>query len=95
MDQQLMALFNAVVCGAIMVVCICRLAMCHPGIAALVRLKYTVLLGGSAASGFQPFLFGEYPSAGSVLLAVGVFVGLLCSAKRWRWHPPEETYKPV
>ncbi len=91
MDQNMLALVNTVVCGAVMEVCIRRLAMCHSGIAVLVRLKYTLLLGGGMAHGFQPFLFGEFPTIGGFVLSIGVFIGLLCSAHRWRKHPPVET----
>lgn len=92
MTYQLLALLNAVVCASIMTTCVCRLALCHTGIAKLVRLKYTVLLGGSMAHGLQPFLFGEYPSVGGTCLAVSVLIGMLCSAARWRRHPPLETH---
>jgi hypothetical protein len=91
MDQQVLALVNALVCGAIMVICLCRLAMCHPGISALVRLKYSTLLPGAMAHGFQTFLFGDFPTPGGVVMSCAVLVGLLCSANRWRWHAPVET----
>lgn len=91
MEYQLLALLNVVVCGAIMVVCVCRLAMCHAGISILVRLKYATLLPGAMAHGFQTFLFGDFPTPGGVTLSVSVLIGLLCSAHRWRWHAPAET----
>lgn len=91
MTYQLLALLNAVVCAAILTTCICRLSLCHAGTAAFVRLKYTVLLGGSMAHGLQPFLFGELPSVGGTVMACSVFIGMLCSAHRWRRRPPIET----
>ena len=93
MTYQILALLNAGVCTAIMTTCIYRLALCHTGISALVRLKYTVLLSGSMAHGFQPFLFGDMPSYGGLAMSLSAFVGLLCSASRWRRHPPTETHR--
>ena len=55
-------LLNTMMCGAIMVVCICRLSVMHTGIRKLVRLKYTLLLSGACAYGFQPFIFGTWPT---------------------------------
>ena len=92
MNYQVWALLNTVVCGAIMVVCICRLSVMHTGIRKLVRLKYTLLLSGACAYGFQPFIFGTWPTPAGMWFALTVFVGLMCSAHRWRRHPPEETY---
>lgn len=90
-SYQLLSLFNAGVCTAIIFTCICRLSLCHLGISKLVRLKYTTLLTGAMAHGFQPILFGEMPSVGGIVFACAVMVGLLCSAHRWRRHPPAET----
>ena len=91
MTYQLLAFMNAIVCAAIMTTCICRLSLCHPGIAKLVRLKYTVLLGGALAHGLQPMLFGEWPSVGGTVMAFAVFIGLMCSSHRWTRRPPVET----
>ena len=92
MNDYLWALLNTVVCGAIMVVCICRLSVMHTGIRKLVRLKYTLLLSGACAYGFQPFIFGTWPTPAGMFFVVTVFVGLLTSSYRWRRHPPEDTY---
>ncbi|AXY83377.1 hypothetical protein [Acidovorax phage ACPWH] len=91
MTYPALVIFNTVVCGAVIVVCIGRLALCHPGIAALVRLKYTVLLTGALAHGFQPLFFGTWPNAAGVILSSATLVGVLCSAHRWRNRPPPET----
>lgn len=84
-------LLNTVMCGAILVVCLCRLSVMHTGIRKLVRLKYTLLLSGSFAYGFQPFIFGTWPTPAGMWFAATVFIGLLCSAHRWRRRPPIET----
>lgn len=85
-------LLNTMMCGAIMVVCICRLSVMHTGIRKLVRLKYTLLLSGACAYGFQPFIFGTWPTPAGMWFAATVFVGLLCSAHRWRRAAPRETH---
>ena len=86
-----LAIVNMVVCGAILVVCICRLSACHAGVAPLVRLKYTSLLSGALAYGFQPLLFATWPTPGGVFFATTVLLGLFCSRRRWSVGPPEET----
>lgn len=91
MTYETWALLNVIVCGAIMGICVRRLSLCHPGISMLVRLKYTMLLTGSFAYGFQPLLFNDWPTRGGLILSMAVLVGLLCSARRWRGHPPQET----
>ncbi|MBR2407073.1 MAG: hypothetical protein IKB04_08585 [Clostridia bacterium] len=74
-----------------MVVCICRLSVMHVGIRKLVRLKYTLLLSGACAYGFQPFIFGTWPTPAGMFFVVTVFVGLLTSSHRWRRAAPIET----
>ena len=91
MSYQVWALLNTVVCGAIMVVCICRLSVMHTGIRKLVRLKYTLLLSGACAYGFQPFIFGTWPTPAGMFFVVTVFVGLLTSSYRWRRAAPADT----
>ena len=90
MSYQVWALMNVIVCGAIMSICVGRLSMCHPGVSMLVRLKYTMLLSGSFAYGFQPLLFNDWPTRGGLILSVAVLIGLLCSAHRWHGHAPKE-----
>ena len=92
MNYQVWALLNTVVCGAIVVVCIRRLSVMHMGIRKLVRLKYTMLLSGAMGYGFQPFLFDTWPAPAGMWFALTVFVGLLCSAHRWRRAAPRETH---
>ena len=82
-----LAVVNLVVCGAILVVCICRLSACHAGVAPLVRLKYTSLLSGALAYGFQPLLFATWPTPGGVFFAATVLLWLFCSRRRWRVGP--------
>ena len=91
MNYHIWVLLNTVVCGAIMVVCICRLSVMHAGIRKLVRLKYTMVLSGACAYGFQPFIFGTWPTPAGMWFAGTVFVGLLCSSHRWRRAAPAET----
>ena len=91
MSYQWWAFLNLLTCSAIAYICVGRLSMCHPGVAKLVRVKYTVLVTGSLAYGFQPILFNDWPSPGGVIFALSVLIGLLCSAARWRREPPKET----
>lgn len=92
MPYQVWPLLNTVVCGAIMVICICRLGMSHEGILKLVRFKYTMLLTGACGYGFQPFLFGTWPTPAGMFFAFTVLIGLFCSAHRWRKAPPREVH---
>lgn len=92
MNYQAWTLFNTVVCGGIMVICLCRLSVMHTGIRKLVRLKYTLLLSGSLGYGFQPFMFDTWPTPAGMWFAMTVFAGLMCNAHRWRKAPPKETH---
>lgn len=92
MNHHAWLLLNTIVCGAIMMICICRLSVTHLGIRKLVRLKYTMLLSGACAYGFQPFMFDTWPTPAGMWFAATVFVGLMCSSHRWRKAPPKETH---
>ena len=70
MSYQWWAFLNLLTCSAIAYICVGRLAMCHPGVVKLVRVKYTVLVTGSLAYGFQPILFNDWPSPGGVIFAL-------------------------
>ena len=91
MNYQVWALLNTVVCGEIMVICICRLSVMHTGIRKLVRLKYTMVLSGAMGYGFQPFLFDTWPTPAGMWFTVTILVGLFCSSHRWRRAAPIET----
>lgn len=85
------ALVSLLVCVTIMGTCVCRLATCHKGVSLLVRIKYTALLVGSMAYGFQPLLFDTWPTPSSTFFAGMVLMGLFSSTSRWRSGPPAET----
>lgn len=83
------ALINLALCLGIMWSCICRLNsdLCRHHIGP--RARYTLLLAGASANGWQPLLFNEYPGIGTVLLSLSVATSLAISA-RW-WPAPENT----
>lgn len=91
MINPVLILLNVCACGAVVLVCIGRLALCHSGIACSVRLKYTTLLTGALAQGFQSIFFGTWPNLASVILISAILLGVLCSEHRWRTRPPPET----
>lgn len=84
---QLLALINLACCIGIVWSCICRLntAMCRAHLAP--RARYTLLLAGATACGFQPLLFGYTPGEGTVLFSACVFAGLVLNMARWRLPP--------
>ena len=90
-NYQWLGVTNGLVCLFIFWVCICRLTHTHRNVLKRVRFKYTVLLGASLASAFQPILFAEYPSLGSTILAFAVAAELVCGTWRWKRGAPKDT----
>lgn len=80
---QLLSIMNLAVCICIAWACICRLnsAVCRQCLRA--RARYSLLLTGALASGFQPVLFREQPTLGTLLLSCAVLACLLINLGRW------------
>ena len=72
-------------------VCICRLNATHINVLPSVRFKYVMLLVGSLAFGGQPFMWGEYPSTGGLVLQFCVTAALVGGYRRWQSGPPADT----
>jgi drug/metabolite transporter (DMT)-like permease len=84
---QLLAVANLVICAGIAWACICRLNSEISRRYKLARTRYSLLLAGAMACGFQPVLFGDWPTVGTVLLAGGVLAGLAINVVRWHGMP--------
>ena len=73
MDQitisNIAALVNLVSSLAIFWLCICKLNTRLSKKYLRVRLKFTILLVGSVASGLQPILWVDYPNTGHCILS--------------------------
>lgn len=70
--QHLLALLNFSACLLIGYLCICRLNTAKARDYLAARARYTLLLGGACASGLQPMLWGEWPSAADVAMSLCV-----------------------
>lgn len=72
-------------------VCICRLNVTNVKVLPSVRFKYVMMMVGSLAFGGQPFLWGEYPSTGGLILQFCITASLIVSYRRWQFGPPADT----
>lgn len=91
MDAQtiaLIALANALFTAWI---CICRLNATHINVLPSVRFKYVAIMVGSLAFGGQPFMWGEYPGTGGLVLQFCVTASLVAGYRRWHNGPPSDT----
>ena len=70
--QHLLALLNFSACLLIGYLCICRLNTAKARDYLAARARYTLLLGGACASGLQPMLWGEWPSAADTAMTLCV-----------------------
>ena len=66
--HQILAVLNLAVCMGVVWACICRLNTHICRIYRLSRARYTLLLAGAIASGLQPVLWGDWPSAADVAM---------------------------
>ena len=84
MDKlYLFALGNFALCTAIVVIALCRLNSMQGTVLWRVRGEYATYVGCATASSLQP-MWGEWPLWGSIAMAVGLLLGLLCSSHAWR-----------
>lgn len=82
-ELYLFAFANAAMCGCIWFISLCRLNAMKGPVLRRVRSEYAVYVGCAIASCLQP-LWGEWPRWGSLAMAAGLLVGLLCSARAWQ-----------
>lgn len=79
---------NLVLCFAVGVSAMCRLAKMHDGVMNRVALLYVVLFAGSVVSGLRFYLFGTLADWPDVALAAFVAVLLWVTVRDWRKGPP-------
>lgn len=93
MDHEmkcLLALANFAMCSAIGWACVCRISiMDAASTRRIFRVMYTFLFGAATASGFSPWLFGEWPGVGHVLLTAAFVFVLASGAGAWRKGLPD------
>lgn len=85
---------NAILSGAIVFVCVCRLNKTNKKVLLRVKLSYLVLLVGVAANGMAPWKF-EIPGWPSVLFAASVLYHLVSDAFQWKTGPPTSATQEV
>lgn len=84
---QFIAVANLALCTAIGWSCLCRLNSRVSRDHLLARVRYTLLLAGAFTSGFQPVLFGTWPSVSTVIFTAAVLLFLIFNAMRWGEGP--------
>lgn len=87
--HQLLAMLNLAICMAIAWACICRLNSHVARVHKWARAKYSLLLAGAVASGFQPALWNSWTTVGDTIFSACVLAGLLINVARWHGaaHP--------
>ena len=94
-DAYLFALANATLCAVIMFIALCRLNAMQGNVLVRVQSEYAAYLSCALASAFQPY-WGEWPRWGSIAMAVGMLIGLICSSHAWRRDtPPSSATQPA
>lgn len=84
MKQEHIAIANLVMCLGIFWACICRLNTERSRLDRTVRAKYSLLLGGAIVMGFQPTLFGTWPSGGSTFFSGVILLYLALGVHKWK-----------
>lgn len=74
--------------GFVFGICICRLGRMY-GVLERVKLQYTILLVASAANGFSPIFFKQWPTLVSIFYASAVLYMLWSDSYQWKNGPPE------
>lgn len=82
-----MPLIHLISVMGILILCIIELNKEQSKRNVLRKLQYTILVGGSLLSGFQPFIWASVPAIGSTAMSVGIFSYLcineiICSKRR-------------
>jgi hypothetical protein len=94
MNQYLPVGLNAVLCGAIVFVCICRLDKIDKRVLMRVGVQYVLLIMAAFTFGASPWLF-DLPGWPSVFFAFSVLFMLVADTYQWRRGPPPSTTGPA
>jgi hypothetical protein len=82
-EQHLIALANAALCTASIVILLCRLNAMGKNVRFAVQLAHGLGVGAMAGSALRP-LIHEWPGYASLLVGVYVLAELLASRAAWR-----------
>ena len=93
--QGILALISFLLCSVIGFVCVCRLNAELSRKFPVVRTRYTLLMLGATAYGFQPLLFSTYPNVAGILLTACVLTSLVPNIDRWIAANSKSQHKPV
>jgi len=88
MNYDLLILLHFAVNGLVGGICVCRLGKMH-GVLIRVKAQYIGLLVMSAANGFSPILFSQWPTAVSILYVLWVLFILWSDGYQWREGAPK------
>lgn len=82
-ELYLFSIANLGLCVAILVISLCRLNAMEGPVLYRVRSEYAGYVAASLIAGLQPW-WGEWPRWGSISIAFGLLLGLLCSGHAWK-----------
>jgi len=84
---------NFLVCGAGLLVCVCRLAeMSKATTKVIIRVQYSVWFGLFVASAIS-WTYDEPATLVHLVMSSAVFFNLLLGVKAWRYGPPDYTFQ--
>ena len=83
------AALTLLVCIAISVICLFRVAKMSSAYRRRVRLLYAVVGGTAPVYGFSPYV-GEWPHWTALFFCLSVMGLLIADGERWRDKPPDE-----
>lgn len=92
-NPHLLAVVNAILCLAIMGICICRLRLINKQVRLRVGVQYVVLLMAAAGLLLSPFLW-EYPGWGTAAFVGAVLFMLCADSYQWQHGAPSSTTGP-
>ena len=93
-DTYLTAGLNAIACGAIIFVCVCRADKMTKEVLSRVKLQYVFMVMAAAGSAASPWLY-ELPGWPTVVFSYAVLFMLVADSYQWRSGPPESATGPM
>ena len=78
----LMAAANAILCGSIVFISICRLNVMRGAVLYRVRSQYALYVGAAVFSALQPW-WGYWPTWSGLAVATALLFGMLCDSIGW------------
>jgi hypothetical protein len=87
-NYDALAFVHLILNGFLFAICFCRLAKMHKGVLRRVKAQYVMLLAGSAANGFAPIFFSQWPSVVSVIFTALVLYVMWSDSYAWKHGVP-------